>query len=172
MSETTTNEARPADPVGRALFLTSYWLAVVGGFAMIGISVMVVVSVTGRWLFAAPIYGDFEMVAMGTAMAVSLFLPYCHLKKGNVVVDLFLSWAPQKAQTFLDSASGLLLGLLSGMLTWRLYAGTLETYESNETTMILGITIWWAFPFVTLSFGLLTLTCVYTTVKDFLEAFR
>lgn len=170
MSDIILDDTRPADPVGRVLFFSSYGLAVVGGVAMIAMAVMVVVSVTGRYLFSAPIYGDFEMVAMGTAMAVALFLPYCHLKKGNVVVDLFASWLPGRTQIFLDAFAGLLFGAISAMLTWRVYDGMLDAYSSGETTMILGLTIWWAYPFLIAAFALLTLTCLYTAVKDLKEA--
>lgn len=170
MSEHTDIETRPADPVGRVLYSFSYWLALLGGVVMAGLSVMVVVSVMGRWLFTAPIYGDFEMVAMGTAIGVSLFLPYCQLKKGNVVVDLFLAWAPEGAQRVMDAVSGLILAGLSGLLAWRMWLGTLELYESNETTMILGITIWWALPFMTLAFATLTAVSLYCMVRDFAEA--
>ena len=69
---------------------------------MVGLAGMVVVSVLGRWLFSAPVFGDFEMVGMGTAIAVFLYLPYCHMRRGNVIVDLFLSRTPKRLQIFFD----------------------------------------------------------------------
>lgn len=170
MSDTDVNHTRPADPVGRVLFFFSYWLAMLGGAVMTGLALMVVVSVMGRWLFSSPIYGDFEMVAMGTAAGVSLFLPYCQLKKGNVVVDLFLAWASNGLQRIMDTLGAILLAAISGMLTWRLWIGTFELYEANETTMILGITIWWALPFITVSFAMLTVASLYTAARDLAEA--
>jgi TRAP-type C4-dicarboxylate transport system permease small subunit len=166
MSDVNTLVSRPADPVGRVLLSISYWLAVAGGVLMAGLATMVIVSVLGRALFSAPIYGDFEMVAMGNAVGVSLFLPYCQMKKANVVVDLFLSWAPERVQSRLDGVGSLILLAISAMLTWRLWVGTFEMHEVHETTMILGITIWWAFPPITLSFAVLTLACLYTAVTE------
>lgn len=167
MSDLNTPVPRPADPVGRVLFSVSYGLAVTGGVLMAGLASMVIVSVLGRALISTPIYGDFEMVAMGNAVAVSMFLPYCQLKKANVVVDLFLSRAPVMLQRRLDGVGSLILMAISAMLTWRLWVGTLEMHEVHETTMILGITIWWAFPPITFSFAVLTLACLYTAVTEF-----
>ena len=139
VSEIDLTEPRPAIPIGRILFSCSFGPALVAGVAVLGLAAMVVISVMGRWLFSSPIYGDFEMVAMGTAICVSLFLPYCQLMKGNVVVDLFLSWAPIGIQRFMDALAALLLGVIAAVFSWRLVLGTISLHEANEMTLILGI---------------------------------
>ena len=170
----TDTDDRGADdhPVGRILYQTSYYAALFGGFLMVGLAAMVVVSVAGRWSIAKPIYGDFEMVAMGTAIAVSLFLPYCHLKRGNVIVDLFMAWAPARVQSFLDILGSLALAVIAGMLTWRMYHGLLGVQQYNDTTYILALPLWWAFPFMIFAFGLLTASCLYTAYQDVVRTFR
>ena len=60
-----------------------------------GIAMTTVVSVLGRKFFGGAIAGDFEIVEIGCAVAVSLFLPYCQLNKGNVIVDFFTLKASQ-----------------------------------------------------------------------------
>lgn len=172
MTEDTHDFARPDDVVGRALFSCSYAFVLLGGFIMAGLAVMVVVSVLGRWLVSIPVYGDFEMVAMGTAVSVFLFLPYCHLEKGNVICDLFLSWAPKKLQILCDVVSALILGVIAAVIAWRMTLGGLDMFSYGETSMILGIPTWWAFPFAVASMGLLALCCLYTAVRDFLEVVR
>ncbi|MDA1088772.1 MAG: TRAP transporter small permease [Proteobacteria bacterium] len=171
-TETTEIEDRPDHPIGRVLFRCSYLIALAGGFLMVAIAAMVVVSVLGRWLISKPIFGDFEMVAMGTAIAVTLFLPYCHLKRGNVIVDLFMSWAPRRVQSFLDVIGSLILAAISGMLTWRMYLGGFDVHKFGDTTYILALPLWWAFPFMILAYALLTLNCIYTAVQDLVRTFR
>lgn len=166
MAETQTASARPVDPVGRALFLCSYYLVLIGGFLMTAITVMVVISVLGRWLFSMPISGDFELVTMGTAIAVFLFLPYCHLQRGNVVVDLFLSWAPQRVQSAFDALSGLVLAAIAGGLAWRMVQGGFDMHQYGETSYILALPVWPVFPVAVLSMALLSISCLYTTVRD------
>ncbi len=166
-------EFSPSDHrVGRVLFACSYALALIGGVIMVGLTALVVISVTGRWLFSAPIFGDFEMVAMGTAVSVFLFLPYCHMNRGNVIVDVFLSWAPRKVQSFFDIIGSLVLAVIAGVLTWRMTLGGLEVFEYSETTYILALPLWWAFPFAVASFALLTICCLFTATQDLARTFR
>ena len=172
MAEIQTERARPTDPVGRALHFCSYVLVLMGGFLMTALTVMTVVSVVGRYLFNSPIQGDYELVTMGTAIAVFLFLPYCHLQRGNVVVDLFLSWAPRKVQTFFDGASGLLLAAIAGILAWRMIFGGLDLHHYNEVSYILALPIWPIFPCAVLALGLLSAACLYTAIRDFREITR
>lgn len=172
MADTAIDNARPADPVGRALYFCAYVLILVGGFLMAALTVMSVISVLGRYLFSAPIPGDFELVTMGTAISVFLFLPYCHLQRGNVVVDLFLSWAPRRVQVFLDGASGLLLAAIAGVLSWRMAHGGLDMHRYSEVSYILALPIWPLFPIAVLALALLAASCLYTAVRDFRETVR
>ena len=162
----------PQNTIGRWLYFLSKMAAILGGLIMTAISIMVVTSVLGRYIFSTPIYGDFEMVALGTAITVFLFLPYCQMQSGNVIVDLFLSWAPKKAQTSLDIVGSLLLAAISAVLAWRMTLGGFNAVEYNETTYILALPLWWAYPFAVLSFVLLFLTSIYTAIHDLIRIFR
>lgn len=166
MNDLDSPKSRPKDIVGRALFQASYLSAILGGFIMSGLAIMVVVSVSGRWTISLPIFGDFEMVAFGTAISVFLFLPLCHMMRGNVIVDLFLSWAPARFQRFCDMMGSLLLALIAATLTWRMSLGMMDLYNYQDSTYILAIPLWWAFPFLMFGSGLLTLCCCYTVIRD------
>lgn len=172
MAESQTERARPTDPVGRALHFCSYLLVLLGGLLMTVLTVMTVVSVIGRYLFNSPIQGDYELVTTGTAITVFLFLPYCHLQRGNVVVDLFLSWAPRKVQTFFDGASGLLLAAIAGILAWRMIHGGIDMHRYGEVSYILALPVWPVFPLAVLALSLLSAACLYTAVRDFHEITR
>jgi TRAP-type C4-dicarboxylate transport system permease small subunit len=163
---------RPSDTLGRFLFRITYWLAVAGGLIMAGLAIMVVVSVVGRAVFSAPVYGDFEIVAVGTAIAVFLFLPYCHMKDGNVIVDFFLAPAPHSIKRFCDAAAGILYGTIAGILTWRTVLGAFEVHYYGEVSMILAIPVWWAFPFAIISFTLLTICCFYSAAHNLKDALQ
>jgi TRAP-type C4-dicarboxylate transport system permease small subunit len=172
MSETAEVATPPEHRIGRALYFCSYVLAMIGGILMVGLTALVVTSVAGRWLFSTPIFGDFEMVALGTAISVFLFLPYCHINRGNVIVDVFLSWAPRRVQSFFDILGSVALGAIAGMLTWRMLLGGLGMFEYNEVTYILALPIWWAFPFAVVSMALLTVSCIYTAAQDLARTIR
>lgn len=74
------------------IFRSAKWSAIVGGLVLCAITLMSVASITGRALIGVglgPVPGDFEMVEVGTALAVFFFLPWCYLKGGHATVDLF-----------------------------------------------------------------------------------
>jgi TRAP-type C4-dicarboxylate transport system permease small subunit len=156
----------PADLPGRWLFRLAFGLAIAGGALMVALIAMVVASILGRGLFSAPISGDFELVAMGTGIAVSLALPYCHINRGNVIVDLFLARAPLAVRVGCDVLGSLLLAVLAAVLAWRTVLGATDMIAYREVTIILAIPVWWAFPFVILSLGLLAVCALYTAWRD------
>ena len=162
----------PRNAAGRSLYWVSYVFSMAGGLVMVGIGVMVVVSILGRALFKNPIYGDVELVAVFTGISVFLFLPYCHLTKNNVIVDLFLASAPERFRAACDVMASLIFGVLAFTLAWRSALGGIAMFHNHETTMILSIPVWFAFPFMVVSLGLLGVCCLYTAAMDFLRIMK
>ena len=170
--DSATDALVPENPLGRLLYAVSYLFAVTGGLVVSALAVMVVISVIGRWLFSYPIPGDFELVALGTAVSIFLFLPYCHMRRGNIIVDLFLSWAPKQVQALFDAIGSLGLALIAAMLAWRMGIGGVDAVRSGETTYTLALPIWWAYPFAVSSLALLTAVGLYAAVQELARSLR
>lgn len=136
--------------------------ALAGGAVLLAVMAVTVTSVVGRTLFNRPVLGDFELVEIGSAVAIFAFLPYCQLRGGNVVVDLFTRGAGAHARARLDAVHSLVYALIAALLTWRLTIGGTELRAWGETSMILAVPIWWAFVPIVASVMLLTLICIYT----------
>lgn len=162
-------QSRPADPVGRALFKVTRIFALLGGLVLCAMALLTAVSVTGRSFINLPVTGDFELIAIGTGVAVFAFLPYCQLIRENVVVDFFLSGAPFRLKAFFDTAGNLLYAALIILLTWRTSLGGIDLYRDDQMTMILEIPRWWTFPAAILCLVLLLAVCVYTVVRSINE---
>ena len=154
------------DRVYRALFFLARWFAILGGAILVAIGMLTVASVLGRYFFAAPIRGDFELVEMGCAYAVYLFLPYCQLIKGNVIVDFFTARAPVRVHAALDSVGGLFYVLIAVLLTWRIWVGAANLRQTGETTIILGLPLGWVVLVGAICFGFVALVALYTTWRD------
>ena len=140
--------------------------ALAGGLVLCAIALVTVFSVLGRKFFGSALAGDFEIVEIGCAMAVSLFLPYCQLNKGNVIVDFFTLKAPPGVRRWLDTAGCALLTLVAMLMTWRLCAGGISLYSSNDQTMVLQVGTWWAFLVVVPSMALLSAVGILTAVRS------
>ena len=160
------SEARSMDKIGRALFFISFLLALFGGFTLLVMVCVNVISIFGRILFLSPLLGDFELVEMGCAVAIFSFLPLCHLKNGNVIVDFFSSRFPYWIRGALDSFSCLLFSVVASIFTWRMLLGLEDMLRYNEQTMLLKIPVWIAFIPGIFSFFLLSFVCLYTFIKS------
>ena len=151
--------------LGQQLHRISAWFAVAGGFALTAMVVLVVISILGRALFSSPVPGDFEIVALGTAVAIFLFLPYCYMQKGNVAVDIFISRMPAGVQLAMDVLAATLFGVVAALFAWRSVFGLTDTVRNGDISMILGFPVWVVHPFGVASFALLAVCCFYTAIE-------
>jgi TRAP-type C4-dicarboxylate transport system permease small subunit len=140
--------------------------AVAGGLILTVLTVMSVLSIAARTLLGKPLPGDFELVELGCGVAVFAFLPYCHLKGGNVIVDFFTLKASAGLKRLLDLAGHLVYLAIAVLLLWRMVLGGLERVESHESTMILGVPLWIGFVPIALSLLLLIAALAYTAWRD------
>ena len=164
----------------RSLEIPCRVAAISGGLMITALAIITVVSILGRWVASAPVLsditllawvgpitGDYELVEIGTAIAVFLFLPYCHLRGGHVTVDLLVMHAPPMVQRLLAVVAETLFLVVAGLMTWRLYHGLLDKRRYMETSMLLDIPLWWGYVGGLVGFALLTLVCLYRTCDAF-----
>ena len=142
-------------------------LAVLGGVIALAVAILVVLSVLSRWLFSAPIPGDFEVAQIGTAAAVFAFLPYCHLMRGNIVVDTFTNRLPVHALRGIDGLWDLVYAAAMGLVAACLARGTWDIYQSHEVSMVLRIPAWPGIAFGALCCALLALLSLTTAINLF-----
>lgn len=135
-------------PLYGSMMRLARWLAILGGFSLIAITLMTVVSITGRsliWAGLAPVPGDFELVEVGTAIAVFSFLPWCQLNRGHATVDVFTSFLSERANRVIDLVTEVLMLLVMLLLAWRLWHGMMDKMRYQETTFILQFPVWWGY---------------------------
>jgi TRAP-type C4-dicarboxylate transport system permease small subunit len=123
-------------------------LAIIGGLALVAITVITVVSITGRGLTAfglKPVPGDFELVEAGTAFAVFAFLPWCQLTRGHATVDVFTSFLSARANRVIDVVAEFVMTAVVILIAVQLWHGMWDKVRYNETTFILQFPVWWGF---------------------------
>ena len=130
---------------GRILRLASDACAVAGGAILLAMATMTVASVAGRAFFSKPVLGDIELVQLGTAVCIALFLPYTQLRGGNIIVDLFTQRSRERTRARLDGFGTLLYALVMALIAWRLGAGAAAAHASQEASMLMGFPIWIAY---------------------------
>jgi TRAP-type C4-dicarboxylate transport system permease small subunit len=124
-------------------------------------------SIIGRETIGRTVTGDFELVGLATGAAVGLFMPLCQLHRGNIVVDFFTSRAPPRFNAALDRLGALLLALTCALLSWRAALGGLSSWNSNSSTMLLGVPEWWAYAPMVPGFALTAVIALHQTLFGF-----
>ncbi len=134
-------------------------LALMGGALLILAIVITLVSVAGRYAFARPVPGDYELIEIICAVAVFLFFPYTQATGSNISAKFFTSGLPERHQRALDVANDVIFSLVAALLTWRLADGLENKFTTGDTTILIRIPIWWAYVVAVLSMALLTVVC-------------
>lgn len=158
---------------GKIVFGTRYEqfckiLALVAGLILVFMSLATVASVLGRYFFDSPITGDSEIVQMLTGVVVSLSLPYCHLRYGNVIVDVFTTSAPLRFKATLDIIGSLLLTILAFLLAWQTTLGSMDAYQYGNETMMLRMKEWWFYSIIASGLYLLGIAGLIVTWRHIL----
>jgi TRAP-type C4-dicarboxylate transport system permease small subunit len=162
MSEPVVQKRAPTDRLGRSLLAVTKALALGGGLVLIAMTMMSLVSVVGRAAFARPLPGDYELIQLGCAIAVSAFLPLCQMRGGHVIVDFFTANSHPEVRAALDTLGALLVGIAAAVFTWRLTAGAIGLRQANDQTTILEIQTWYAVALMVPSFALFAAAGFYT----------
>ncbi len=139
------------------------WLfAMVGGLCASLVALMTVVSVTGRAGFSKPIQGDVELTQLGVALCISLCLPWCQVHGANIIVDFFTQKVGPRRQAILDGIGAIALAVMTALLAWRTAVGAVSIHEAGETSVILGLPMWWTYAMLAPG---LALTCLVALIQ-------
>lgn len=116
--------------------------AILAGVVLTLITLITVMAVLGREVLGKTVAGDFELVGVAAGAAIALFLPWCQVKRGNIVVDFFTTRASDQAIKHMDRFGSLLMALMAGVFAWRSTLGGLNVYDTHSGTMMLNFPEW------------------------------
>ncbi|MCB1461582.1 MAG: TRAP transporter small permease [Nitratireductor sp.] len=183
----------------RVVTFIARWTALLGGLALVLLTLVTVASVSGRalstmanlhdsdsWLMpiypalrsigsffaglgARPIPGDFELVEAGTGFAIFAFLPWCHLKRGHATVELLATWFPARMNRLIDLVADFLMFGAASLIAWRHWLGTLDKVSYGEITFILQFPLWWAYAASMLGASVFVLVAAFGLLRSMSE---
>jgi TRAP-type C4-dicarboxylate transport system permease small subunit len=126
----------------KLLELLARGCAIAAGLLLTVITLMTCVSLIGRNTTGWTIAGDFELTGSAAGAAIALFLPWCQVRRGNIIVDFFTAKAGAGTNAALDRVGALLLGIVMALLTWRSAIGGWNAWTSQSGSMMLGFPEW------------------------------
>ena len=116
--------------------------AVLAGLLLTVITLMTCISLIGRNTTGWTIVGDFELSGSAAGAAIALFLPWCQVRRCNIMVDFFTARASAAARAGLDRFGTLLLALVMALMAWRTGIGGINAWNSQAGSMMLGFPEW------------------------------
>jgi TRAP-type C4-dicarboxylate transport system permease small subunit len=116
--------------------------AILAGVLLTTITLMTCASLIGRNTVGITLVGDFELTGVAAGAATALFMPWCQLQRGNIIVDFFTARASARTTEKLDRFGALLLGLAMALLAWRTSIGGINAWQSGAGTMLIGFPEW------------------------------
>ena len=133
----------------------------------LAMGLMTCVSLIGRNTTGWTIVGDIELSASAAGAAVALFLPWCQLRRGNIMIDFFTAKASAATQDRLDRLGAFLLALAMALMTWRTTAGGLSAWTSHSGSMMLGFPDWVVYAFMVPALALTALIAFTQAIRGF-----
>jgi TRAP-type C4-dicarboxylate transport system permease small subunit len=116
--------------------------AIAAGMLLTVITLMTCVSVIGRNTIGKTIVGDFELTGAAAGAAIALFLPWCQMRRGNIIVDFFTAKASVRTNERLDRFGALLFAFALALMCWRTTIGGINAWRSQSGTMMIGFPEW------------------------------
>ena len=116
--------------------------AILAGVLLTVITLMTCASLLGRNTVGLTLVGDFELTGVAAGAAIALFMPWCQIRRGNIIVDFFTAKASERTNERLDRFGALLLGAAMALLAWRSALGGLNAYANHSGTMMIGFPEW------------------------------
>ncbi len=99
---------------------------------LIVITLMTCASVIGRNTTGWTIVGDFELSGSAAGAAIALFMPWCQMRRGNIIVDFFTAGTSVAVLRARLTVSALfMVAAVMALMAWRTAIGGLSAWTSE-----------------------------------------
>ena len=149
----------------RILESLAKFCAILAGVLLTAITLMTCASLLGRNTIGLTLAGDFELTGVVAGAAIALFMPWCQIRRGNIIVDFFTAKSSAQSIDRLDRFGALLVALMMALLTWRTTLGGLNAYANHSGTMMLGFPEWVVYTALVPPLALTAVIALYQAVR-------
>ncbi|MDO5705690.1 MAG: TRAP transporter small permease subunit [Paracoccus sp. (in: a-proteobacteria)] len=161
MSRAVTALARVSALTGGAILLALVAMTCVSVLARAGLTLSTLADLPAFFARLRPVRGDYELIELGSAVAICAFLPWCHLTAAHARVDLLGGGWSRGLDRMWDAA----VALCMAFLAWRMWEGMLTKRAYAETTFLLQIPVWWAFALCAAGLAVAALTGLWVALR-------
>ncbi|MFW5899033.1 MAG: TRAP transporter small permease [Jiangellaceae bacterium] len=106
----------------RAVRTANVWLHYVAGALIVGVMLLTVYNILGRWLFGEPFRGTIELTELAMLGIVYLGLGYAQHRDSHISVDLLYRRFRRPTRKAIDLFAAVLSVGILGLMAWQLAA--------------------------------------------------
>ncbi len=114
----------------------------VAAVMLAAITVLVVASAIGRYLFTAPIPDAFDLSRLLIGAAIMWGFASVGFRGSHIKVELVAEMLPARLQRFVDLFAWSVLLLFTCLLSWKMLGRVMSAQASGEATMDLRFAAW------------------------------
>lgn len=117
------------------------WLALAGGWVLLGIAALTVGDALLRKLLSRPLPGVFESSELLLAAVIFFAMPYTGLTDGHVSVDLLTGRLSVRAQSIIVGLNALVCAVILAFIAYQMGFLAAEYWRTGRTTITMRIPI-------------------------------
>jgi TRAP-type C4-dicarboxylate transport system permease small subunit len=160
--------------LGRAVLGLATGIAIVGGLALVVVTIVTAASVFGRALIPLglkPVSGDVEIVQYGVLFAIFCSLPLTQYLRGHADVALVTDLFPPRVTAIIELVMDTVMFVVTTFIVWRFTLGMLDKYANKEVSFILHVPLWLTYALAMLGAIGMLLVSLYCVVRAGANAF-
>jgi TRAP-type C4-dicarboxylate transport system permease small subunit len=114
----------------------------IAGLILALVTILVVASAVGRYLFAAPIPDAFDLSRLLIGAAVTWGFAALGYRGSHITVDIVAEALPPRGRRIMEALAWTLVLVFVILLAWKMLSRVTSAYASNEQTFDLRIVVW------------------------------
>ncbi|RVV98112.1 TRAP transporter small permease [Mesobaculum littorinae] len=115
---------------------------VIAGLLLGAVTLLVVASAVGRYLFAAPVPDAFDISRLMIGACIMWGFASVGYRGTHIKVDLFVEMVGPRIRRWVDFFAWAVLLVFVVLLTWKMLGRVESAFASNESTFDLRLPVW------------------------------
>ena len=134
--------------IDQRLYKLETGLALLGGFTVLGLILLAVVSVAGRNFFSQPIPGYIDWIEQFMPLIAFMGIAYTQRDGGHIRMDMLVNQLKGRVLWFIEALTTVIILLLVVLLIWGSWSHFERSFDfsapmwSRDSTIDIGLPLW------------------------------
>ena len=120
--------------------------ALIGVLGLLGVAVLTIANVIGRWLLDQPLIGIHDLFGLAVIIVVAACFPTGVMQRKHVAIRFLGAWLGPRVSRILDTFGAVFTVAFLAVVAWQVTTEAIEKMSSGEYTLVMKLAtgpIWW-----------------------------